>query len=42
MYTKEYDEEAGNWVILDAEGDRLGGAVFDEEDADIFLSHLNR
>lgn len=40
MYTK-YDIGAGNWVILDPEGDALA-MCSSEGQADTLLSHLNR
>lgn len=42
MYTMEYDVQSGNWIILDPDGQPIGSAVFDEQDAQIMLSHLNR
>lgn len=40
VYTKEYDETLGNWVVLSPEGDRL--AMGDEGEMDALLSQVNR
>ena len=40
MYTSRYDEESGNYAILDPGGDVI--VIVAEEDVEILLSHLNR